>query len=429
MKYINPKNILKKIKEFSPKALLEKILAYDYRTMAGQIKNFNYKSPNAYKKLFQDKVFQKRIILCVAIIIAFGMIKGCIFKPRKAPIPPRPVQTEVVIQKDVPIYVESFGTLFAIRDVDIKAQVTGKIKEVHFKEGDDVLVGEQLYTIDPSEYEAQVRKAQASLAQSLANLKLKTDTLERNRKLVEKDLISKQDFESLQTELVSAQASVDLDKASLDLSKINLDYCYIVSPTDGVTAKSQLDPGNIVTADNGPVLVNIKDINTLYLDFMLSEKELAEVRDAMGTGSLKVEFVPEGDKNSYDGELVFINNTVDNMTGTIYMRALVNNKYRKLWAGQFVTVRLILTIQKDAVLAPYAAVKIGQKGHYLFVITDENKADLRQIKVGIRQGDYIIVEEGVCSGEKVVTTGMLGLYPGVLVIDMASPIKKTGKSK
>jgi membrane fusion protein, multidrug efflux system len=431
MKLPNIKYILQKIKGLNYKGLVARTRGYNYKKLIDDIKKFNYKSPDAYKKLAHDKVFQKRIVWCVILIFLFTMVKGCVFKPRKKPIPPRPVTTEMIIQKDVPIYIESFGTLSSVQDVDIKAQITGQIKDVHFNDGDYISAGSPLYTIDPNEYKAQLDKAQASLAQSLADLKLKLDTLERNKSLMKRDLISKQDFETLQTDLLSAQARVDLDKAQLELANINLGYCYIVSPLNGIASKGLVDPGNIIIANDGPVLVNIKSIDSVNVDFTLSEKELSRVRDAMTKGVLSVEIRPEGDKDSYDGTLIFIDNTVDNMTGTIFVRASVDNMERKLWVGQFVTVRLILSTQKDAVLVPSAAVKIGQKGHYLFVLTDENKADLRNIKIGIKQGEYFIAEQGVKSGEKAITSGILGLYPGAAVIELPpqQPPKETDKKK
>ncbi|MFA5069075.1 MAG: efflux RND transporter periplasmic adaptor subunit [Candidatus Omnitrophota bacterium] len=388
---------------------------------------FDYKNPDTYKKLIGDKGFQKRLIALALVLAIFFIIKGIVFQPRPAPAPKRPVQTGLVIQKDVPVYVESFATLSPLLDVDIRSQVTGKIKEMHFQNGDYVKQGDELFTIDPSEYEAQLAKVRACLEQSEADLKLKTDTLERNKKLLEKDLISKQGFEALQTQALSARGQVDLDKASLELAAINLGYCHIVSPINGVTAKNQLDPGNIVTADNGPVLVNIKDIDRLYADFTLPERDLLRVRESMTRSALKVEIMPEAGDSTFAGELVFINNTVDNATGTIYARALVDNKERRLWPGQFTTIRLILSVSKAAVLAPSSAVKIGQKGHYLFVFDDSNKADLRLVKTGLRQGDYIVIEEGVNSGEKVIVSGTLGLYPGAPVIDLTETVKDEGE--
>ena len=384
-----------------------------------RVKAFNYKSLDAYKKLFKDPKFRKGLLVVVVFFIAVTFLKSCIFKPKPKPVMPRPVQTALVIKKDVPIFLESFGTLAALEDVNIQAQVTGKIKEVHFKEGDEVSAGDLLFTIDPSEYNAQLKKAEASLAQDVADLGLKIDTLDRNKLLIEKDLISKQDFESFQTEVAAGIAAVDLDRANVELAKIDVGYCYIKSPVDGLAGRRQVDPGNIVTANSGPILVNIKSINPLYIDFTISERVLSDVQAAKSKGVLKVIVMPEGiiDKK-IEGELLFLDNAVDNMTGTILLRGVISNKQKDLRAGQFVTVRLILEIARGATLAPYGGVSVGQKGHYLFVATDDNKADLRQLTVGMREGDYIIIKKGVKPGEKIVTDGQLGLAPGVSIVDI-----------
>lgn len=377
-----------------------------------------------YKKLLKDQEVQKKIIYAVTIIFLIFFMRGCLAKFHKEPIQPRPVKTEIVIKKDAPIYIGSFGTLKSINDVNIQAQITGKMLSVNFKEGDEVSKGDLLFVIDPSEYQATLLKAEASLAESIANAKLAKDTLERNRTLVEKELISEQDFETYQTDLASAVAKVDLDRAQVELARINLGYCYIVSPIDGMTGKRLVDPGNIITANTGPVLVNVKTINDFYIDFTITEKELPRIRDAMEKGVLTVEINPIGDnKGPYEGKLIFIDNKVDESTGTVSFRAIVSNKERKLWAGQFVTLHLILSIEKNATLAPYEAISIGQNGPYLFVV-DKNRADLRILDLGERQDEYIIVNKGVKPGEKVVTLGQLGLVSGVSVKEIIEEKKK-----
>lgn len=407
------------MKFFDYKNIINRIKAYDFKKVINSIKSFEYKNPKAYKELFKDREARRKFLIVAICILAALFLKSCLFKPRPKQIMPRPVQTESVIKKDAPIYIESFGTLSSLEDVNIQAQVTGKILEVNFEEGDEVSEGDLLFVIDPSEYLATLQKAEAALAQDRAGLKLKSDNLERNKVLIEKELISQQDFEALQTEVEAAEAAVRLDMANLKLAKIDLKYCYIKSPISGLTGKRRVDPGNIVTANSGPVLVNVKSVDPLYLDFTISERELSKLLDAQSKGALKVIVIPEGvESDKVEGELVFLDNTIDEMTGTILLHAIIPNKERRLWAGQFATVRLILSIAKDAVLAPFAAVNIGQKGFYLFVVTDDNKADLRQISVGMREDDYIIVEKGVSAGEKVVTTGELGLAPGVPVIDV-----------
>jgi multidrug efflux system membrane fusion protein len=354
----------------------------------------------------------KYFVVFLLCILAYG----CSKKEVKHEIPPRPVQTAVSIQKDVPIYIDSFGNLSSPNNVDIKSQVTGKILEVHFNEGDLVKKGDLLFSIDTSEFKSNLDKATAAVAQDEADLKLKKDTLERNRKLVDQNLVSKQDFEKYETDVAAAVAKLNYDQASVELQKIELGYCSISSPIDGTTGKRQVDPGNIVSANTGPVLVNIKSIDPLYVDFTIVEKDLGRARSSMAEAKLTVKIITD-DNNEFSGELSFLDNAVDYTTGTVSLRAIIPNPDKKLWAGQFVKVRLILGTENGAILVPYQAVQLGQKGPYLFAVTSENKADLRLLTIGSRQGDDIVVKEGIKTGEKVVTVGQMGLAPGVPVME------------
>ncbi len=330
-------------------------------------------------------------------------------------MPPRPVQTAVAVQKDVPYYIEAFGNLTALENVDIKSQVTGKILEADFKEGQRVAQGDLLFLIDPAEYKAELEKAQAALKVDQVDLKMKKDTLERNRPLVGKELVSQQDFEKYQTDVDSEEAQIALDEANVALAQINLDYCSIKSPVNGIIGKRLVDPGNIVLANNGPALANVKAIDTLYVDFTVTDRQLQEIRNAMAAGILRVEVRVPNDGKPYVGELKLIENSIDNTTGTISLRAIVSNGNNALWAGQFVYAKLILGIQKNAVLIPYSAAQLGQKGSFAFVVTPEDTADLRLLKTGSRQGDDIVVEQGIKGGERVVTTGQMGLSSGAPV--------------
>jgi len=380
--------------------------------------------------LLAHKKVVKGVCIFAAFIIAVSFIRGCLRKPQKPKIPPRRVQTGEVIRKDVPIYLDTFGNLRALYDVDIVAQVEGKIMESDFEEGKEVSEGDLLFIVDPRPYKAQLDKAESRLAENLADLKLQKDNLERNRRLVVRDLISEQDFEKFQTIVDGTEAKTGMNKADIEQAKIDLEYCYIHSPIDGLAGKRLVDPGNIVEANTGPVLVNIKSIAELDVDFTLPERNFYKVKKAMAEDMLKVEIHPEGyEGEPFTGELEFIDNAVDNTTGTISLRAIVSNKERELWADQFIRVRLILGIKKNAVLAPYKAVRLGQKGAYLFVVKD-GKADLRLLTTGQQEKEYIIVEKGVEVGEKVVTEGQLGLSPGMSVVDVTDQAaeEKQGKS-
>jgi multidrug efflux system membrane fusion protein len=372
------------------------------------------------KKLMDYVEANKNILKIIALLLIAMMvtshIKGCQRRHMKQPIYPRPVQTALASKKDVPVYVDSFGTLSSPEDVDIKAQVTGKILEVNFVQGQEVSAGDLLFTIDPQEYQAQVDEQAGILEESIADLKLKKDTLERNRVLYEKQLISEQDFEQYRTDALAAEAKVQTDAAALEFAKVQLGYCYIRSPIDGLTGKRQVDAGNIISANTGPTLVNVKTIDRLYLDFTLPERDLPKVRKAMSEGKLEVQVTIDGDDGSkHLGELEFIDNTVDDETGTFSLRAIVNNEDRGLWAGQFARVRLILGTQKSAVLVPFTAAQLGKKGYYVFVVDKNKKADLRFVSVGNRDGDDVVIDSGVKKGETVVTVGQMGLAPGIPV--------------
>jgi membrane fusion protein, multidrug efflux system len=430
----NLKDVLEKIGSFDYKKFLDSIKNFDYKKLWSDIRSFDYKSSAEYKKLFQDKEFQRRARLVIIILVAMFLLKGCFHSPPPEVVRMRHVETSPVIQKDVPIYIDSFGTLTSLYSADIVAQVTGKIDSYHFVEGKEVAKGDSLFIIDPRPYQAELDKARAALAEDTAELELKRDTLERNRSLVAKDLISQQNFEEYKTDVAAGVAKVELDKAEVMTAEINLGYCYIVSPINGLTGKRLVDPGNIVTANAGPVLVNVKTIDPLYIDFTISERDLPRVRKAMSEGKIKVEIYPAGDDDGpYNGELKLIDNTVNNLTGTVSMRATISNKNRKLWSGQFVKVKMILYVEKNAIIVPSKSVRIGQKGPYLFVVSSDKKAELRQLETGQQEGDYIVAKKGVKVGENAVTVGQLGLSPGALVVvdtqDEETEKEKGGKKK
>jgi len=362
------------------------------------------------------------IVLCILLwpVIHQAVMKMLMPKVHMT----RPVETAVAVQKDVPVSVAAFGNLTPPEDVNIKSQVSGQITEIHFTDGQDLVSGDLLFLIDPSSYKAELEKAQAQVAQDLADLNLKKSTLERNSKLVQDKLLSQQDFDKYTTDVTQAEAKIKLDTASVDMAKITLDYCYIRSPVSGRAGKRMVDAGNIIEANTGPTLVNIKTVDTMYLDFTIPETDLPLTRAAMANNTLKVEFTVQGDaKNVYSGTLKFLDNSVDNKTGTIMLRAVVDNKERKLWPGQFANIRLILGEEKGAVIVPYDAVQIGPDGPYLYAVRPDNTAELRQVKSGSRIGSEIVIESGVKSGERVVTSGQMGICEGMPVTD-TTPQKK-----
>lgn len=357
------------------------------------------------------------------LIISFILLTSC-SKHLPQPSSAKPVHIGTAITQSVPIYIESFGYLKAPNDVNIISQQTGKILECHFKQGQEVKKEDLLFTIDPQLYQAQLNINKATLKRDKADMQNKQFIVDRDKKLVATGAISEQDFVLYCTNLAQAKASVELDKASIQQSQINLGYCYIKSPIDGVVGQRQIDPGNVVVANNGPVLVNVKTIDPLYVDFTIPEKNLFILKDAVAKGQLKVvikvqEFgvKASGLSGVSIGDLMFFDNSVNNQTGTIFLRAIVANKDKKLWPGQFVKVYLILSIQENAMLVPIQAVNQGMKGDYLFTIHN-NKARVHYIAPGLKEADYIIINDdngAIKAGDRVVTVGQMGLVPDVEV--------------
>ncbi|MDD4012812.1 MAG: efflux RND transporter periplasmic adaptor subunit [Candidatus Omnitrophica bacterium] len=365
------------------------------------------------------KRYLKSAIWILAAFMVLSRVKGCIERELAKHIPPRPVRVSAVSVEDVPVHIDSFGTLNPLNNTDVKSQVTGEVKEIHFTDGADVKTGDMLFTIDPALYQAEYDKSQALLKQDEIDLKLKKDTLERNQQLVAKSLISLQDLERYETDVESAEAKLALDKAAAEQSRINLDYCFIKSSIDGLTGKRQVDIGNIVAANTGPTLVNIKTIDRLYVDFPIPERGFDSVREAAAKSTLKVEvWSDSGQLEPAAGELIFLDNAIDYSTGTVMLRALIDNSDRRFWAGEFVRVKLITETAENALVVPYDAVQFGQKGLYVFVVKTADKtttADLRQVTTGIRNDDMIVITSGVYSSDTVVISGQLQLRQGIPV--------------
>ena len=368
------------------------------------------------KKLFLKTIY---IVLFVQIVL----LTSCSKQETKKREVLRPVHISKVIKMTVPIYVQSFGYLTARNSIDVKSQVTGKILSCHFDQGQEVKKGDLLFTIDPRLFQAKLNQAKADLKQDKADLKFKQFIVNKDKNLEKHGAISHQDYYQLLTDLEKNNAKIAYDKAIINNNEIMLEYCEIKSPVDGVAGVRQIDAGNVVTANSGPTLVNIKTINPLYLDFTIPEKNLFRLEDSMDRKKLKVLiFVDEigmskpTEGKMYIGTLEFFDNSIDHETGTIFLRAIISNKAKDLWPGQFVRLFLILGKIENATLVPYQAVNHGLEGDYIFTIDKDNRAKLHYVKVGQKEDSYIIIDDkNITVDDGVVTVGQMGLAPNVKV--------------
>lgn len=348
------------------------------------------------------------------ILLAAAALAGCkpVGPPQKGfEMPPALVVVATAAAADVPVYQEEVGRCVARESVTLMPQVSGRIIQIHFADGADVKVGELLFTIDPRPFQAQLAVAEANLAQSKAERDLAKLELTRATTLLEKKAIAQSEVDTARNSVEVNEAKVRQNIAALETAKLNLDYCTLRSPIEGRTGHRLVDVGNTVTANTTPLLV-IQRLDPIYVDFSVAEGGLAAVQKSMAGKSLTVEVrMPDEPGAPRTGELTFLDNAVQEGTGTVKLRATVANADRRLWPGRFVKARLILDLMKGAVLVPGEAPQISAMGPFVYVVTDDLHADLRPVKLGQRQGNQVVVLEGVKAGERVVTAGHMAVIP------------------
>lgn len=335
----------------------------------------------------------------------------------------RPVLTTRVVTHDEPLYLEEIGSCAATESVSVQAQVTGKIIERHFADGANVKKGQLLFTIDPRPYQAALDQAKGALDTNKAKLKLDQINLERAQNLQNKKVISPQDFDTARTNVASDQATVEAGEAAVAAAQVNLDYCTIESPIDGRAGERQVDAGNIVTANSGgAVLVTVQKLDPIYTNFTVAQSDLAEVRKYLPKGNIKVETsMPDDPSPPRQGNLYFLDTMVQPGAGTVKAVGITPNPDHLLLPGAFVHVRLILDTLKDAALIPNQAVQISQAGPYVFVVKADGTLEQRPVTPGQRQGDQVVITQGLKAGETVVTSGQIALAQGMKVKAQPDP--------
>src|SRR5881409_3988433 len=347
------------------------------------------------------------LFIILAAFVCYRILQRTASEVKPAQPPARPALVAKVVTKDVPVYLYEIGTCAAYETVQVQAQVSGQIIARHFQDGSDVKQGDPLFTIDPRPYQATLDQAKAQAALDQATLKRQEDL--RARKV-----ISQQDYDI-------AVANAQKSHAAAEAAQVNLDYCYIKSPINGRVGLRNFDVGNLV-GPSIPSLVTIQGLDPIYTDFTVAENDLPLVRKYLGGPNVKVEtYLADRSIAPRIGELYFIDNAVQPGSGTVKARGVTPNPDRALWPSEFVRVRFILDMLKNAMLVPAQAVQVSQSGPFVFVVKPDNTVDLRPVKPGQRQeGDLTVIEEGVKDGETVVVTGQLALSPGAKVAPQPS---------
>lgn len=330
-----------------------------------------------------------------------------------------PVVAGVVEQKPMPVEIDTIGTVQPIASVTLRSRVDSQITEVHFKEGDAVREGDLLFTLDDRTVAAQLRQAQATLAKDQAQLANAKRDVERYKTLVAKDYVSRQQFDTAQATADSLVATIAADQAMVDNMAAQLTYYQIKAPISGRTGTVPFKAGNLIRGGDTTALTTINQISPIYVTFAIPQRMADDLRDAMKAGPVGVRVASQGGE-PVDGQVAFVDNTMDVNSGTIAVRAAIANEDERLWPGEFVTVTTTLRVEPQAIVVPGGAVQIGQDGTYVFVIKPDKTVEMRAVTVARAQHGESVIASGLAKGERIVLEGQLRLTVGSRVDERPS---------
>ncbi len=360
--------------------------------------------------------------LIVAVIVAVVGIVWVVHHYRAASAkaaaahagpPAVPVVEGKVAQKDVPIYVDGLGTVQAFNTVTVHVRVDGELKKVAFVEGQDVHAGDLLAQIDPDPFQTALEQTVAKKAQDEAQLANAQLDLKRDTDLVQQKIATQQTYDTQKALVDQLAATVKADQAAIDSAKVQLDYTTITSPLDGRTGIRQVDQGNIVHAADANGLVVITQLHPISVVFTLPEQSLNEIQKEMSSNQVTVLAVDRDNTTQLgEGQLAVIDNEIDTTTGTIRLKATFANDDLRLWPGQFVNARLLLTTRKGGLVVPASAVQRGPDGSYIFVIKDDQSVVVTPVKVAQIEKGEALIDSGLKPNESIVVDGQYRLQIG-----------------
>ncbi len=363
-----------------------------------------------------------------------------------------PVTVAVATEESVPEEIHAIGNVEPSATVQIKSQIPGELTAVHFVEGGNVKKGDLLLEIDPRPYQDALRQAEATVTRDRAQLQQAEANLSKDEAQWKNNDVLAKRYESLQKEGVtsreqseamrtnertiaesvradqaaieSSRAAIETDQAAVAKAKLDLSYCQIRSPISGRAGNLLVHVGNLVKVSD-VALVVINQIEPIFVSFGVPEQYLADIRQNSASRKLPVQVALQEDPHkTARGFLSVIDNTVDNTTGTIRLKATFDNQERILWPGQLVNVALTLDTLKNVTVVPAEAVQAGQQGQFVYVVKKDQGVDIRPVTVGRTLDNRLVIDKGVAAGETVVTDGQLLLYPGAHV--HAVPADKLG---
>lgn len=360
--------------------------------------------------------------------------------PPAAQKPARPavrVSVASVTAREMPVVLDLVGNAQAVASIPVKTRVDSQIETVGVREGDRVAVGQVVFTLDDRAIKAQIAQQKAVVARDRAQLDLINSDLERTQQLVKTNTKSARDLESAKTQVAAQEATIAADVAQLENLVVQASYYVITSPIVGRVGSMPLKPGSAVRAADSTLLATINQIDPIHVAFAVPQISVAALRKAMAAGPVAVAVKHPGEtKPAAVGRVAFIENTLDATTGTLGVKAIVDNPAEALLPGEYLQVRVTLAAEANALTVPEPAVQFGQYGAYVWAVGADDAAEIRRITVDRTVDGATVVTKGLAAGDRVVTEGQLRLAPGTSLeiapggatpgVQPATPAPKSG---
>ncbi len=340
-------------------------------------------------------------------------------EPARAARPPAraiPVSVAVAARQDVPIHLTGLGTVQASFTIGIHSQVDGIMQEVRFTEGQHVKKGDVLAQIDPRPFQAVLDQAKAKRSQDVATLGGAAKDLERSKTLVVRSFATEQIVDQQQARVDQLKASIEADEAAIEAAQTQLDFTTIRAPSDGRIGVRLVDPGNLVHANDARPIASLVLTQPSAVLFTLPMQVLDDLRDAMARGPVEVTAYDQNNRRLLStGKLLLIDNSIDQATATIRLKAMFDNTDERLWPGEFVNARVLLETRRNVIAVPTTVVQRGPQGLFAWIVNADNVAEPRRIELGPASGDLTVINSGLAEGDRVVTDGQYKLQTNARV--------------
>jgi multidrug efflux system membrane fusion protein len=337
-----------------------------------------------------------------------------------------PVTVGRVVRKSMPLDLRVIGSVEPASTVEVHAQVTGQLTSIGFKEGDEVKQGDVLFTLDRRPLEAALKQAEANLQRDVAQSANAEVQAQRLTDLAQRGIVSRDQLDTSKATAAALAGTIEADRAAVENARIQLQYTTITAPITGRTGALMVHTGSLLRANDVAAMVIINQLDPINVIFSVPEARLSAVKGSLSGNGVSISAEPPSDPRPSVGRLVFLDNAVDQTTGTIKAKGSFPNADHRLWPGQYVNITMTLGVDRDAIVVPTPAVQAGPDGPYVFVIKGDQTAELRSVQIGRASGSETIIAAGLAADETVVIDGQLRLTPGARVTIKTANTEKAG---